>query len=120
MRRISPRKYIVSFCVYLIAATLHAVASEQSLNWQIISSILLFLSIVNFGYQLFKYYEAHDEFEKRNLMKGVCFGALMTGVICLFYSFLDSVFPIFQAEWAFFMLAGFSTLGQVLFTYKSA
>ena len=98
----------------------HAVVSEQSLLLQILSSILLFLAIANFGYQLFNYYEAHDEFEQRNLMKGVCLGALITGVLCLFYSFLDSTFPVFQAEWAFYMLVGFSALGQVLFTLKSA
>lgn len=117
MRKVSPKKYIISFILYLVAVLFHTVVNEQSLLFQILSSILLFLAIANFGYQLFKYYEAHDEFEQHNLMKGVCFGALITGVLCLFYSFLDSVF---QAEWAFFMLVGFSALGQVLFTFKSA
>ena len=120
MRKISPKKYIISFFLYLIAVMVHTIVSEQSLHWQITSSIILFLAIANFGYQLFKYYEAHDEFEQRNLMKGVCSGALITGVLCLFYSFLDSVLPAFESEWAFYMLAGFSAVGQVLFTYKSA
>ncbi|HAV12802.1 MAG TPA: hypothetical protein DCX06_04805 [Opitutae bacterium] len=98
----------------------HTIVSEQSLYWQMTSSVILFSAIANFGYQLFKYYEAHDEFEQSNLMKGVCFGALISGVLCLFYSFLDTALPTFQAEWAFYMITGFSALGQVIFTYRSA
>jgi hypothetical protein len=120
MKRVSSKKYVIAFSLYLVAVVLHVAAGESALAWQFISSIILFLAIANFGYQLFKYYDAHDEFEQRNLMKGVCLGALVTGILCLFYSFLESVFPVFQAEWAFFMLVGFSTIGQVLFTHKSS
>jgi hypothetical protein len=120
MRKLSLKKYIIAFLFYLVAVMLHVVASQLTLHWRISSLVILFLAIANFGYQLFKYYDAHDEFEQRNLMKGVCMGALITGILCLFYSFLDSFFPVFQAQWAFFMLIGFSAIGQVFFTYKSS
>lgn len=120
MKRISPNKYNLAFLLYIIAVVFHTIAAESTLVWQVISSIILFFTIANFGYQLFKYYDSHDEFEQRNLMKGVCLSAIITGILCLFYSFFDSIFPAFQAEWAFFMLAGFSASGQIFFTHKSS
>jgi len=113
------KNYVISFCGYMGAVTLHEKLSSSDMTLRVLSTALLFVAIANFGYQLFKYYDQHDELQQRNLMKGTCFGAILTGVLCLFYSFLGNSAPVFAPEWAFYMLVIFSTLGQQFYIYRT-
>lgn len=119
MEKPSCKQYLISFGGYIGAVTLHEMLTSSSSTLRTLSIVILFVAIANFGYQLFKYYGQHDELQQHNLMKGTCLGATLTGVLCLFYSFLGNSAPIFKPEWAFFMLVLFSTLGQQFYIYRT-
>ena len=119
MSKPSYKNYAISLVLYIVAVSLYEALSSSATPMRVMSAVVLFLTIANFGYQLYKYYDRHDELQQRNLMKGTCFGAIATGVICLFYSFLEATVPAFKAEWAFYMLVAFSTIGQQFYMYRT-